>query len=98
MGARGQLRMRAVIVLAVLLMSAPVAGAVPADQATPPSGDAAGNNWTVYGGNFFIQTSSNLQQWVTVLTNTISSNGSVIIADPSACNSNPRFYRGALTD
>ena len=62
MGARGQLRMRAVIVLAVLLMSASVAGAVPADQATPPSGDAAGNNWTVYGGNFFNQRYSSLDQ------------------------------------
>ena len=50
------------------------------------------------GGNFLIQTSSNLQQWITILTNTIPSNGSVLIVDPSACNSNPRFYRGALTD
>jgi hypothetical protein len=50
------------------------------------------------GGNLVIQTSSNLQQWVTILTNTMPSNGSVLIVDPSACNSNPRFYRGALTD
>jgi len=50
------------------------------------------------GGNFSIQTSSNLQQWVTILTNTMPPNGSVLNADPSACNSNPRFYRGALTD
>jgi len=50
------------------------------------------------GGNFSIQTSSNLQQWVTILTNTMPPNGSVLIADPSACNSNRRFYRAALTD
>jgi len=48
--------------------------------------------------NFFIQTSSNLQQWITISTNTMPSNGSVLIVDPSACNSNTRFYRGALTD
>jgi hypothetical protein len=50
------------------------------------------------GGNFLIQTSSNLQQWVTILTNAMPSNGSVLIADPAACNSNRRYYRGALTD
>ena len=50
------------------------------------------------GGNFLIQTSSNLLQWVTLLTNTMPSNGSVLIADPSACNSNWRFYRGALNN
>jgi hypothetical protein len=50
------------------------------------------------GGTFFIQTSSNLQQWITISTNTIPSSGSVLIVDPSACNSSPRFYRGALTD
>jgi len=50
------------------------------------------------GGKLFIQTSSNLQQWTTILTNTMPSNGSVLIVDPSACNSNPRFYRGTLTD
>jgi hypothetical protein len=50
------------------------------------------------GGNFFIETSSNLQQWITILTNALPSNGSVLITDPSACNSNPRFYRGAFTD
>jgi len=50
------------------------------------------------GGNFFIQTSSNLQQWTTILTNRMPANGSVLIVDPSACNSNPRFYRGTLTD
>jgi hypothetical protein len=50
------------------------------------------------GGNFLIQTSSNLQQWITILTNTMPANGSVMIADPSPCNSNRRFYRGALTD
>jgi hypothetical protein len=49
------------------------------------------------GSNFLIQTSSNLQQWITILTNTMPSNGSVLIADPSACNANRRFYR-ALTD
>ena len=49
------------------------------------------------GGNFFVQTSSNLQQWITILTNTIPSNGSVVVVDPSACNSNPRFYRATLT-
>jgi hypothetical protein len=50
------------------------------------------------GGNFVIQTSSNLRQWITILTNTIPANGSVLIDDPSACNSNPRFYRGVLAD
>jgi hypothetical protein len=50
------------------------------------------------GGNFYIQTSSNLQQWVTIVTNTLPSNGSMLIGDPSACNSNRRFYRGVLTD
>ena len=50
------------------------------------------------GGNFLIQTSSNLQQWIAISTNTMPSSGSVFIVDPSACNSNPRFYRGALTD
>jgi hypothetical protein len=50
------------------------------------------------GGSFLIQTSSNLQQWITISTNSMPSSGSVFIVDPSACNSNPRFYRGALTD
>ncbi|HWX20906.1 MAG TPA: immunoglobulin domain-containing protein [Candidatus Binatia bacterium] len=50
------------------------------------------------GGSFFIQTSTNFQQWTTILTNTMPANGSVLIVDPSACNSNPRFYRGALRD
>jgi hypothetical protein len=50
------------------------------------------------GGNFVIQTSTNLQQWTTLLTNTIPSNGSMLIVDPSACDSNPRFYRGTLTN
>jgi hypothetical protein len=50
------------------------------------------------GGNFLIQTSSNLLQWVIILTNTMPFNGSMVIADPSACNSNRRFYRGLLTD
>jgi hypothetical protein len=50
------------------------------------------------GRNFLIQVSTNLQQWITILTNTIPSNGSVLMVDPSACNSNRRFYRGALTD
>jgi len=49
------------------------------------------------GGNFSILTSSNFQQWTTFLTNTIPPQGSVPIADPSACNSTPRFYRGVLT-
>jgi hypothetical protein len=49
------------------------------------------------GGNFFIQTSSNLQQWTTLLTNTMPANRSVLLVDPSACSNNPRFYRGALT-
>jgi hypothetical protein len=50
------------------------------------------------GNNFLIQTSSNLQKWITISTSTMPSSGSVLIVDPSACNSNPRFYRGALTD
>jgi hypothetical protein len=50
------------------------------------------------GGNFNIQTSSNLLQWTTISTNTMPANGSLLIVDPSACNSNRRFYRGALTD
>jgi hypothetical protein len=49
-------------------------------------------------GNLLIQTSSNLQQWITISTNAMPSSGSVLIVDPSACNSNPRFYRGALTN
>src|SRR6266571_3029520 len=62
MGARGRVLMRAAIVLAVLLMSAPVASAVPADQAAPPAGEPSGNNWSVYGGNFFNQRYSSLDQ------------------------------------
>jgi len=50
------------------------------------------------GSSFFVQTSSNLQHWVTILTNAMPLNGSMLIADPSACNSNRRFYRGALMD
>jgi len=50
------------------------------------------------GGTFFIQTSSNLLQWITTSTNTMPSSGSVLIVDPSACNSSPRFYRGGLTN
>ena len=49
------------------------------------------------GGSFLIQTSSNLHQWATILTNTLPANGSLLIVDPSACNSSSRFYRGALT-
>src|SRR2546423_2673184 len=54
--------------------------------------------YTTLFRSFFIQTSSNLQHWITLFTNTIPSNGSVLMVDPSACNSNPRFYRGALSD
>src|SRR5262249_16751655 len=50
------------------------------------------------GGTLFIQTSTNLQQWITLSTNLMPSSGSVLIVDPSACNSSPRFYRGAWTD
>ncbi len=46
--------------------------------------------------NFLVQISSNLQYWTTILTNTMPSQGSVLITDPSACNSAPRFYRGVL--
>jgi alcohol dehydrogenase (cytochrome c) len=62
MGARGRLHVCASIVLAVLLISAPAAGAVPADQAAPPAGEAAGNNWAAYGGNLFNQRYSSLDQ------------------------------------
>jgi quinohemoprotein ethanol dehydrogenase len=62
MRARGRLQLQASIVIAALLMSAPVASAVPADQAAPGAGDPVGNNWTVYGGNFFNQRYSSLDQ------------------------------------
>lgn len=62
MGARGRLQICASIVFAVLLISAPAAGAVPADQAAPPAGEAAGTNWAAYGGNLFNQRYSSLDQ------------------------------------
>jgi alcohol dehydrogenase (cytochrome c) len=62
MGARGRLQICASIVVAVLLISAPAAGAVPADQAAPPASEAAGTNWAAYGGNLFNQRYSSLDQ------------------------------------
>jgi quinohemoprotein ethanol dehydrogenase len=62
MAARGRLHVCASVVFAVLLISAPAAGAVPADQAAPPVGDAAGTNWAAYGGNLFNQRYSSLDQ------------------------------------
>jgi hypothetical protein len=50
------------------------------------------------GANFSIQTSSNLLQWTTLFTNTMPLSGLVLMSDPSACNSNRRFYRGALAE
>jgi alcohol dehydrogenase (cytochrome c) len=46
-------------------MSAPVASAVPADQAAPGPGDPVGNNWSVNGGNYYNQRYSALNQITT---------------------------------
>ena len=53
------------LVLAALVVGAPVASAVPADQASPGPGDAVSNNWTVNGGNYFNQRYSALDQITT---------------------------------
>lgn len=53
---------RWLIVLAVLLVNAPAAGAAPANQAAPAAGEPAGNNWPMYGGNYFNQRYSSLDQ------------------------------------
>jgi quinohemoprotein ethanol dehydrogenase len=49
-------------VLAALVVGAPVASAVPADQGAPGPGDPVGDNWTVNGGNYFNQRYSALDQ------------------------------------
>src|SRR5438067_1011239 len=50
--------------LCALLGLAPSAGAAPAQQAIP-AGEAAGNEWLTYGGNFFNQRYSSLNQVTT---------------------------------
>ncbi|MBV9175216.1 MAG: PQQ-dependent dehydrogenase, methanol/ethanol family [Chloroflexi bacterium] len=50
-----------VCALLVLTAAAPTAGAAPAQQGVPAS-DAAGNEWLTYGGNFFNQRYSSLNQ------------------------------------
>ncbi|MBV8714787.1 MAG: PQQ-binding-like beta-propeller repeat protein [Chloroflexi bacterium] len=63
MRASSRLRGGLGIVVAALLLSAPVASAVPADQpAAPGPGDPVGNNWSVNGGNYFNQRYSGLDQ------------------------------------
>src|SRR5436190_23889811 len=62
MRAGGRLQLRLVLVLAALLISAPVARAVPADQSAPGPGDPVGNDWSVNGGNYFNQRYSSLDQ------------------------------------
>jgi quinohemoprotein ethanol dehydrogenase len=62
MRAGGWFRRAIGFVSVAVLLSAPVANAVPADQATPGPGDPVGNNWSVNGGNFFNQRYSALDQ------------------------------------
>src|SRR5437870_2372617 len=58
-----RLAVRAGIALvALFLLVAPSASAVPIGQATTPAGDASGANWAVYGGNLFNQRYSSLDQ------------------------------------
>jgi quinohemoprotein ethanol dehydrogenase len=65
MRAGRRLRVRLGVVLAALLLTAPVANAVPADQPGPAPGDPVGNNWMVNGGNYFNQRYSALNQITT---------------------------------
>ena len=65
MRASGRLHWGIRLVIAALLLSAPVASAVPADQSTPGPGDPVGNNWGVNGGNYFNQRYSGLDQITT---------------------------------
>ena len=53
---------RGYIALALVLVTAAPALAVPTDQAATPVGEPAGSNWTVYGGNLFNQRYSALNQ------------------------------------
>jgi quinohemoprotein ethanol dehydrogenase len=62
MCARHGVQVRVPLLLAVALLIAPIAAAAPTDQTAPPTGDPAGSNWTVYGGNFFNQRYSALDQ------------------------------------
>src|SRR5690242_8676617 len=50
--------------LLVLTAATPTVGAAPAQQGVPAS-DAAGNDWLTYGGNFFNQRYSSLNQITT---------------------------------
>jgi len=54
--------LRACIAFGLLLLTAQVTWAVPVDQAVTPSGEPAGANWSVYGGNLFNQRYSSLDQ------------------------------------
>jgi quinohemoprotein ethanol dehydrogenase len=58
----GRLAMRACFALTLVLVTAPVSWAVPADQAATPAGEPAGANWSVYGGNLYNQRYSSLDQ------------------------------------
>src|SRR5205823_7211404 len=51
-----------IVVIALFLLAAPSASAVPMSQAAVPVGDASGANWAVYGGNLFNQRYSSLDQ------------------------------------
>ena len=60
-----RLVLRGCIALALLLVSAAPAAAVPTDQAVAPVGEPAGANWSVYGGNLYNQRYSSLNQITT---------------------------------
>jgi quinohemoprotein ethanol dehydrogenase len=62
MGVRSRFAVRFCIALAITLLTAPPAAAVPADQVAVPVGEPAANNWSVYGGNLFNQRYSSLNQ------------------------------------
>jgi quinohemoprotein ethanol dehydrogenase len=65
MAASVRVVIRACVALALVLVSTPAATAEPAQQATLPAGDAAGRNWSTYGGNLFNHRYSSLNQITT---------------------------------
>ncbi|HYY89584.1 MAG TPA: PQQ-binding-like beta-propeller repeat protein, partial [Chloroflexota bacterium] len=64
MQSAGRVFGRALAVLGLILAAVPPAAlsAAPADQAVAPVSDAAGNDWGTYGGNYFNQRYSSLNQ------------------------------------
>ncbi|HEY3063942.1 MAG TPA: PQQ-dependent dehydrogenase, methanol/ethanol family [Chloroflexota bacterium] len=65
MTAHIRLAIRTSIALVLVLVSTPSAGAVPLAQATAPAAEAAGRNWSTYGGNLFNHRYSSLSQITT---------------------------------